>query len=381
VRPVNLLGEKYIDLDVGDQTHPLPSGSTIPRSRTSSPTELDDVLNTLDPGTRAGLRIMINEAGLGMAGRGANFNAVLEDLPPALDQARRVVGEVARENQALDRLIVRGDRVVASVDGRRDELGQLVGSAGDALGVVAERRRELGQTVRVAPAAFGRLAATLGRVRGAADQLTPAARDLRATAPALAATLARAPAFAKDAQATLAEARDVAPALSRLGRRSTPILKRLEPTAARLADFSAGARKLLDAADQGQGLSKFLDFMNGWVGVIGNADGLGHVFRLRLTFDDQFFTSAIRRYLGEYGAGKRRSPKAQAVRQALEQVQHTLDEHRDKLPEAVRRRLPKQAQELPAQVTKALGDALGGATGSTPQTGDLAPVLDYMLGS
>jgi hypothetical protein len=161
-------------------------------------------------------------------------------------------------------------------------------------------------------------------------------------------------------------------------------LRRLQPAAARLADFSAGSRKLLDAADQGQGLSKFLDFMDGWVGVISNADGLGHVFRLRLTFDNEFFTSAIRRYLDEFGPKQRRSAKAQAVRTALEQVQRTLDAHRGAVPEQVRKRLPQRVQELPDQVTKKLGDALGGATGSAPSapsTGDLAPLLHYMLGS
>ncbi len=81
-RPVNLLGEKYIDMKVGDLSKPQKSGVFIPMSRTSRPVELDDVLNILQPGIRARLRILVNEAGIAMDGAGADFNKALGDLPP-----------------------------------------------------------------------------------------------------------------------------------------------------------------------------------------------------------------------------------------------------------------------------------------------------------
>src|SRR5580692_2862412 len=60
IRPVNLLGEKYVDLNPGNLNHPVPSGTTIPITNTHTPVELDDVFNTLNPSTRAGLGIIIN---------------------------------------------------------------------------------------------------------------------------------------------------------------------------------------------------------------------------------------------------------------------------------------------------------------------------------
>ncbi|MEA2167485.1 MAG: phospholipid/cholesterol/gamma-HCH transport system substrate-binding protein [Solirubrobacteraceae bacterium] len=301
VRPVNLLGEKYIDLDPGDVNQPVKSGSTIPESRTGVPVELDDVLNTLDPDTRAGLRILINEFGTGLAGRGEDFSQTLEDLPPAIDQARRVVSEVAAENKNLETAIVSGDRVINQVFVHRDELGDLVDSAGDALATVADRRAALGATLRAAPQGFDRLRETLSRLQGASDQLAPAARDLQRTDPALATTLARLPAFANDASIALDAIRETSPTLQRLGDESVPTLRRLRPTAHRLASFATQLRPLANTLGPQGGFRALLGFIDGWTGVTSQADGLGHVFRLRLVLDDQILTSALQRYSQSLG--------------------------------------------------------------------------------
>lgn len=397
VRPVNLLGEKYIDLDVGDTERPLPSGSTIPKSRTGVPTELDDVLNTLDPDTRTGLRLLINEAGVAMAGRGANFNAVLADLPPALDEARRVVSEIARENERLGRLVTSGDRVIASMTARRDDLGELVDSAGRALDTVADRRAELGRTLRAAPPAIGRLTSTLGRLRTAADRLTPASRDLRRTAAPLLQTLERTPAFVDDAAKTLAAAEDVAPVLGRLGRRSTPALQRLRPTLDRVAQFSADADPLLDALDQGRGLTELFTFFGGWAGVIDNRDSLGQVFRLRLTVDESLVTSAIKRYARKMGveAPLTRTPKRRAPRERPRPAapaprpapveRKRLPELPVKLPKVAEDLTEKALDELPAEVERAVEGLLGGLRGpgtrdaDPPSRSDMSKLLDYLL--
>ncbi len=298
VRPVNLLGEKFIDLDPGDTSEPRPSGTAIAKSATDVPIELDDALNILDPDTRGALRILINEAGIAMSGRGNDFNSVLEELPPAIDEAEEVVAEVAAENRTLENAIVRGDRVLAAVESKSDDLGELVESAADALGTVADRRAQLGETVRKAPGALGALRSTLARLDGAADQLTPAASDLRRTSPSLAQTLSRTPAFAKDAEDTLATATRVAPTLSKLGRRSTPTLRALRPTADNLARFMSDAEPLVDAIDNRKGLREVLEFMNTWANAIRGKDGLGHTFRIHLTLDEEIITSALAKYAG-----------------------------------------------------------------------------------
>lgn len=298
VRPVNLLGEKYVDLDPGDLSKPLPSGTMIPLSRTGTPIELDDALNILDPDVRGAMRIIINEAGLSMAGRGADFNQTLTDLPPALDATHRVIAQINDENIQLKSLIVQGDRVLRTVSPKANDLGDLVSSAADALQTAAQRRQALGQTVQDAPQALAQLRTTLAKLQTASGQLSPAADDLRATSPQLAETLRRVPAFTQDAKATLKEIRSVSPQLSRLGRQSTPTLRVLRPTLARVSQFSSDVRPLVDSLDQGGSFKAFLGFINGWASVTSTGDGLSHVFRLNPNVDTKALTSLLSRVGG-----------------------------------------------------------------------------------
>jgi phospholipid/cholesterol/gamma-HCH transport system substrate-binding protein len=296
VRPVNLLGEKYVDLAVGELRRPQPSGTTIPLARTGVAVELDDVLNMLTPDTRGALRILINEAGVSMAGTGTDFNGLLDELPPALDKIEDLLAQLGAESHTLRRLIAQGDRVVGSMAGRRGDLGGLVDSAQRALVETSERRGQLGATVAAAPGALGQLRTSLRDLDATARDLTPSAALLRQSAPALAQALRALPAFVEATGPTLRTARDVAPTLTRLGRESTPHLRRLEPTARRLATFARELEPLTDSFDEGGAFDALLGLVDGWARTIQTSDGLGHVFRLRVQFDEELATSLLQRY-------------------------------------------------------------------------------------
>ncbi|MTD45901.1 MCE family protein [Conexibacter sp. W3-3-2] len=402
VRPVNLLGEKYIDLDPGDLSKPMPEGSTIKKDKTAVPVELDDVINVLDPDTRGRLRLLINEAGVAMAGRGADFNKTLDELPRALDSAERVVTDIDDENDALKRAIVSGDRVIGEVNAGRDDLADLVDSAADALETVASRRARLGETVRGAPQALASLRTTLTRLQGASTQLTPAARDLRTASPALAQTLRRAPQFAKDAQETLRTATRVAPRLSKLGRRSTPSLKALRPTAKRLATFTGEIDPFLDVLDEQRGLIDFLSFMDSWADVTNNADGLGHHFRLRITVDDEALTSAISKFIPDLpvkkdgktkGKPSTKKPVLPALKPTAPSDATSPKPQQPPVTDAVKPvtdSLSQGLQEVGKTVEDAVGDLVGGLVGQgkkdrsgtagSASSNDTTKLFNYLLG-
>jgi phospholipid/cholesterol/gamma-HCH transport system substrate-binding protein len=301
-RPVNLLGEKYMDLEVGDLSKPLPSGTSIPLARTSTPVEIDDALNILAPDVRARLRILVNEAGIMLAGRGSDFNGLLEELPPAIDQIADLTNEARSETDKMKMLIDQGDRVVASISGNRGDLGNLVDSAADALRVTASRREELGNTFREAPTALTQLQTTLGKLTTTSNQLKPAAADLRRTADPLHDTLEQLPDFADAAQNTLRTASAISPDLVRLGREGTPVVERLRPTLNRLRHFVDIADPIIDQMDgngsQGSGsFAKLMGVMNNWAGAIGTSDGLSHLFGIRAYVSKNTFSHALERYL------------------------------------------------------------------------------------
>jgi phospholipid/cholesterol/gamma-HCH transport system substrate-binding protein len=292
VRPTDLLGERYAQLNVGDLNKPLPSGSLIPINRTSAPVELDDILNTFNADTRTRLRILINEAGVALAGRGADFNTLLRTLPPNIGQARALLGQVASQNVALSNLIAEGDRITASVNGKRDDLGTLIIQADRSLGAVADSHAQLGATITNAPGALTQLRAALDQVGSAADQIVPAASSLQRAAAPLTATLGTLPSFADSAHAALQTARQVAPDLVRLGRDAQSPIKALRPTARELESVTRQAQPIL-AEEDTRAMRDQLWFIENWALGMKGRDSLGHFVGANLTFDSSIFQSAL----------------------------------------------------------------------------------------
>lgn len=361
-RPVNLLGEKFVDIDPGDLKRPLRSGTVITRDDTDTAVELDDILNTLQPGTRARLRILVNEAGIALAGRGADFNHLLEELPSGLDESAKFLDAMSSDTQRLERLVDNGDRVLASLARRREDLGRFVESADGALTVTASRRAALNRTLVAAPGGLAELRRTLDELRAAGDDLRPAARNLRTTAGPLAGTLRQLPGFANDARQTLDAATEVAPALNRLGTQGTPTVRRLRPTVENLARFATEMQPISEELGD-NGLKQLLRFMNNWASLTKLKDGLGHVFRVRLLLGPDALTSDKPKSLLPATRSKQRTAKAAPAPQAQPEAPKA-PAAKPKLPELKLPNLPKipDVPKLVGEAPKKILDAVPGVT-------------------
>ena len=296
VRPTDLLGERYAQLTMGDQSKPLPSGSMIPMSRTSAPVDLDDVLNTLNADTRTRLRILINEAGIALAGQGADFNALLAEMPPNLGQAQQLLGQVAAENGSLQDLITQGSQVVRAVNGKRNDMGHVIAVANQALDTVAVKQAELGQTMVNAPGALTQLQRTLGDVGTASDAILPAAVSLQQAAPPLATTLRELPSFAHSAQATLQTAVQVAPQITRLGVQARSPLVSLRSTANELQGITRAAVPILNQEDS-RGMRDLLWFIENWALGTQGRDAFGHFVGAELQLSPSILQTAVDSFL------------------------------------------------------------------------------------
>jgi phospholipid/cholesterol/gamma-HCH transport system substrate-binding protein len=360
VRAVNLLGEKYLDLDRGDMRHPDPSPATIPAARTGVAVELDDVLDTLDLPTRAALNVVLDEAGRGLGGRGRDLASLLSALPSALDRTGELVRQVGSDTRALGRLVDESDRVVGAVAAQRPALGRLVSAGAQTLDTLAGRRRELADTVRGAPGTLSALRSALAALQGAAIPLAPAARGLRATAQPLTATLRQLPPTTRVARPALQAALRVAPSLDRLGREGTPLAARLRPLARELRTFSTG----IDPATKGLdgGIADFLGFIEGWARTTAGRDEAGHVFRLDTTLGSDLLAALAA--AGPQTATRRDARDRMKPAPALgAPAQPGLPAPAPSLPQLPALRLPR----LPAVTPKA------------PQAQDVKPLLDYLL--
>jgi phospholipid/cholesterol/gamma-HCH transport system substrate-binding protein len=272
----NLLGEEYVALTPGDPRHPLPSGTALPPSRITVPTDLDQIVGVFDASTRERLAILINEMGIAVAGRKSDVSAILRQLPPSAEAATQLLTTLVHDNQTLRHTIQTSNEFVASVNAQKANLGRIINAASGAATTAALRADQLSQTLIQAPAALAKLKAFIDQLQPTATQLIPAVDQLRSTAGPLNSLLEQAQPFARSAVPALDRAASFAPQLTRLGVQATPTLTQAVPTVTALSRLARKAGPLTYWGSSS--IADLLGALNGWSHAIQFRDGLGHIF-------------------------------------------------------------------------------------------------------
>ncbi|HET9050670.1 MAG TPA: MlaD family protein [Candidatus Dormibacteraeota bacterium] len=123
IRPKSLLGEKYVDLHDGTGAG-YDSSRTLVAAADSTPVELDQFLNTLDPQSRESVKVLINDLGAGVAGRGADLNAAIAAAKQDLDHLAVTGQTLDNRDPDLDRILLGLDSVLQKLT-TNDQLTQL----------------------------------------------------------------------------------------------------------------------------------------------------------------------------------------------------------------------------------------------------------------
>lgn len=230
----------YIDIDPGSPGAPPLGGATIPLKQTTTQVELDQLLASLTPPTRAGLQTTFHELGKGFEGSAAGG---------AIDAAAPAMRELAPGLQALrgtrpgdlTRLVGSTRKVAGALARADDRLGGLIDGADTTLAVTAARRAALASILRTAPQTMDDARATFGRIRSTLDTVDPVVDHLRPGVRALPAASMRLRPALRELRPVLADARPLlrrlVPAVRNLGGAAgngTPFLDGLRPTLDRL---------------------------------------------------------------------------------------------------------------------------------------------------
>lgn len=254
IRLRSAVGIRYLDLIPGTHGTPLANGAVLPASQTSTPVNLDQVLDTFNGPTRKGTDNFVGELGAGLAGQGDNVNQTLAQAPAFVTALGSVSSAVNARPQAMRNLITGAQGAAAAFDPVRTQLADGFTPENEALQPFVVRRPAVDATLDQAPPTLSTASAELPQVRALLAQvqgLAQAARPTLSTAPgALRKTttlLVSAKPGLRSADATLTLARRaVSPTLSflKVAQPALPDINRaisdLEPTVAYLAPRSCG---------------------------------------------------------------------------------------------------------------------------------------------
>jgi ABC-type transporter Mla subunit MlaD len=180
VRAEDLLGENYLSLSLGHDKRPL--SGPIPLDRTIVRPRLADILNTFKGDVRAGLQALLTEVGLTLDRRGADLNASIVNLRPALRQVDQLVNEAAAQNAGLRQLIPDVQRATAQLASRDEDLDRLLPAFAGTVKATASRAGELDRGLQALPATLAQTRSTAAGLADLTTQAQPLAWDLRAVA-------------------------------------------------------------------------------------------------------------------------------------------------------------------------------------------------------
>jgi virulence factor Mce-like protein len=190
IRPEGLIAENYIDCDPGSAgSPPLRSNGenppTVPVSNTTEPVSLLDLFNMFNLPTRERFQAIINELGVGTAGRGSDFNDILRRANPTLALARRAISILARQRNQLAGIVDATDKIAAEGAGHTANLKQFLDRSAALMSLTASHRDALSGAIARLPGLLAQAQPALQQLDTVAVDGTPLLQQVHAAVPSL----------------------------------------------------------------------------------------------------------------------------------------------------------------------------------------------------
>lgn len=249
ILPEGLISENYVQCNPGSPDKPPLQRSggdrlpTVPLARTTVPVSLQDVIDVFSLPVDQRLSVLINELGIGTAGRGGDINAILRRANPALLQTDRVLGILNAQNRQLGGAVSDMRSVLASLAAHNQDVRAFVRQGAVVAATTAEHRSALAAGVARLPPLLRQLKTNLGPLDRVAVEGGPLLADLQAAAPGALRLTHTLPAFANLGT----------PALNTLARaagKGRIAVAAAKPVTTQLSELASVAPPVLALADQ-----------------------------------------------------------------------------------------------------------------------------------
>lgn len=285
IRLQSLIGEKYVECDPGTVSKPELAADPDDSSRklvtsknTKSPVDTDELLDAMREPERERFRIIINELGITLAGRGQDLQDIIDRFDPTLKEVNQILKILAKQNKNLVRLAEDGDAVLQEFAANRKHITGLFREADTTARAVNEKQAEFEETLSLIPAFLDELEPTAKELNRLAQESAPVAASARAAAPDLSTFVVNLNEFVDAAN----------PALKKLGdstdvfREQIPVLQPIAEDLNRFGSYRSSVtniKKLLESFDKQGGYANLASMAYGVAGAANGYDAFGHFLR------------------------------------------------------------------------------------------------------
>ena len=251
LRDKTVLGQTYVELTLGRRgSEKLAEGGVLDARNVKPTTQLDEILNTLDPYTRQAYRTWQQGVSKAINNRGDELNDAIGNLP-AFVEAGADLTEVLDENsKALGALVRNTGVVFGALTEKEGQLRRLVVNSDTVFTAISNQREDFAQIWNILPTFLRESRATNRRLERFARVARPVVQDLR-------------PAF-DDLGPTLLALNRLSPDLKRLFQNLGPLIEEGKKSLPAQREIFDGLRPLL--GELGPWLSELNPILD-WVGT------------------------------------------------------------------------------------------------------------------
>jgi phospholipid/cholesterol/gamma-HCH transport system substrate-binding protein len=168
------IASRYVELEPGPSQAPaIDDGGLITATHTYSEVNIDELFDTFDPLTRAGLAGFIRGEAASLQGRGREANQALKYLAPGLQTTSQLTAELTRDQPTFDQLVVQGANALSALASRSQQLTELIANTSTATGAIASQSRSLEQALTLLPPTLRRATTTFAGLQTTLNSLDP----------------------------------------------------------------------------------------------------------------------------------------------------------------------------------------------------------------
>jgi phospholipid/cholesterol/gamma-HCH transport system substrate-binding protein len=409
IRPQSLIGEKFVDcrptVPRAPGSKPPPELREIPEGEpgagqhllplennsTSVDPDLINNINRLPYAQR--FRLILNELGASLAGRGEDLQGAIERGNPVLRDTNRLFGILNQQRDRLAQLASDSDAILEPLARERASVAGFFRNSGAAAEASSERGEALEASLRKFPAFLRELRATMRSLEGFSDAATPVFADLGAAAPSLTrATRALRPFSAASTVSLRSLGANGAQAGPKI-RRADPVVRKLRDLARSGAQPTADLARFLVSTDETGGFDGLVDLIYNSAAATNEYDRYGH-FGRALPVLSNCVDYELAETSGCSANFNGRFARTSATASSAIDLYRRLQRERDgdtggtsssAGPIEPLRSAPAPARPAPAPQSPGIGEGegLGGPEDSGAEASSAGPrraLLDYLLG-
>jgi phospholipid/cholesterol/gamma-HCH transport system substrate-binding protein len=299
IRPQSLIGEKFVDcrttLPRAPGTEPAPALKEIPDGQPgagqyllplgSNGTSVDpDLINDIYALPYAQrFRLIFNELGAGLAGRGEDIEELVKRANPVLRDVDRVFGILSAQRKQLAQLAADSDAVLAPLARERRHFAGFITNSGAAAEASAEKGPELEEALRKFPIFLGEFRETMKDLKTFSDAGAPLFEDFGTAAPDLTDATKTLTPFSEALTVSLKSLGDAGEASGPIFAEAEPVVRKAGVLAKSGVKPTENLAKLFVSMKKTGGWDGLTELIYGSTGALNGFDKYGHFGRTLVT--------------------------------------------------------------------------------------------------